>query len=375
MQTTAGGEPESPAPPRTARCRKAIAAAALGVAVALLAAACTADSEADGEHAEQAQPSEATELAQASETSQPAPEEPEPVDDAAAGQDDQGEQSGDAGGVSDDDAQAMRDSDPAAYTRHLVAEAIAKFDAEGRDATIAHYSDPANVDGSWYVFIFDEAGDVLAHYQPDRVGQNLLGWVGTDANGFEFGSEMLAADESGRWVSYVYTNPGRGELDASADEAFELKNAWVVRHDELLFGSGWYVGVEDFLPDFISQAADQFRSGGLEAFLAFSTEPTGITAGLTPAAEYYNEDISALGGFLSGFLADADGVILAHFDPTLIGTDIQDLLGPAVQLATPEGRWITADDNPPGEGPDTMRIWAMDVDGAFVAAGWYTPPS
>lgn len=267
---------------------------------------------------------------------------------------------------------SLRDTDPGAYTREVVAEAVAMYDAEGLDVAVDHYSDPDNVDGSWYVFIIDESGDVLAHYQPDRVGENLRGWVGTDANGYEFGAEMLSADETGRWVSYVYTNPANGTLSGADDAVFELKHAWAVRHDGLLFGSGWYVNTDDFAPRLVSESAEHFRRGGIDAFLEFSNDPQGISAGFLPTAEYYNST-NTLDGFFSGFLADPDGVLLAHIDPSLIGTQIEDLLGPAVGNATSDGAWITSEDNPDGEGPETLRVWAMDVDGYFIGAGWYAP--
>ena len=72
------------------------------------------------------------------------------------------------------------------------------------------------------------------------------------------------------------------------------------------------------------------------------------------------------------FIAAPDGEILSHFDPALIGTGIEDLLGPAVRNATPDGAWITADDNnPTAGGPETMRIWVVDVDGTLIGGGWY----
>ena len=39
------------------------------------------------------------------------------------------------------------------------------------------------------------------------------------------------------------------------------------------------------------------------------------------------------------------GEILAHIDPSLIGTQIEELLGPAVRNATADGAWITASDS------------------------------
>ena len=41
-----------------------------------------------------------------------------------------------------------------------------------------------------------------------------------------------ASVAEGRWVEYVYLNPNTGFR--------ELKHSWVVRHDGLIFGSGWY---------------------------------------------------------------------------------------------------------------------------------------
>ena len=93
--------------------------------------------------------------------------------------------------------------------------------------------------------------------------------------------------------------------------------------------------------------------------------------GLIPTVEYYNST-DTLDGYFAGFIAAPDGEILAHFDPALIGTQIEDLLGPAVRNATTDGAWITAADNPAGAaGPQTMRIWVIDVDGTLIGGGWY----
>ncbi|MCY4517166.1 MAG: hypothetical protein OXB99_08015 [Acidimicrobiaceae bacterium] len=260
------------------------------------------------------------------------------------------------------------ESAPAEYTQHLVAEAISRYEAEGLDATLAHYNRAESVDGQWYVFIIDEDDMVIGHPDPERRGLDLKGWVGTDVNGYVFGSEMLAADEEGRWVPYVYLNPASGSLGDR--DALELKNAWVIRHDGLLFGSGWYVNSEELLPELMLEAAGHFREGGLEAILEFYTDPQGLSAGLIPTVEYYNST-DTLKGYFSGFIVSGDGKILAHFDPALIGSDIEDLLGPAVWAATAEGAWITAADSPDGQGPETMRVFVINADGTLIGGGWY----
>ena len=151
-------------------------------------------------------------------------------------------------------------SAPAEYTQHFVDNAIARYEAQGLDATLAHYNSPQSVDGQWYVFIIDEDDLVIGHPDPERLGLDLKGWVGTDANGYEFGPEMLAATEDGKWVSYVYRNPKSGGIGAGD---FELKNAWVVKHDGLLFGSGWHIDADEFTRMLVFTAVDKYRELGL----------------------------------------------------------------------------------------------------------------
>ena len=271
--------------------------------------------------------------------------------------------------VTADGVSAPPKSDPAAYTRFVVDQAIARYEAEGMDATLAHYNSPASIDDEWYVFIIDENGIVIGHPDPYRVGLDVNGWVSIDINGYDFGPEMLAATEMGRWVPYVYVNPAEGSLGDAG--AFELKNAWAVRHDGLLFVSGWYINTEEFLPQLIAESAEHFRDGGLEAILEFYNDPQGISVGLIPTAQYYN-NADIFDGYFTGIIATPEGEILTHIDPRFVGTDIEDLLGPAVRNATPEGAWITAEDNPAGAaGPETMRMWFVEANGTLIGAGWY----
>jgi len=125
-------------------------------------------------------------------------------------------------------------AEPGLYTKAFVAEAIRRYDAEGREAALAYYNTPESVDGEWYLFIIGEDAQVLAHSAiPENVGLFVKEPLGIDADGFNFGAAMLAATEQGNWVSYVYENPARGGF-------LETKHAWVVKHDGLIFGSGWY---------------------------------------------------------------------------------------------------------------------------------------
>ena len=118
------------------------------------------------------------------------------------------------------------------FTVDMVLDAVEFYEDEGREATVARYNDPANADGEWYVFVFDEQGYNIAHINPEILGQNLKDDLGTDSTGYRFGDSILAATGRGHWVDYVYENPVTGNQ--------EYKHAWVVKRNGLIFGSGWY---------------------------------------------------------------------------------------------------------------------------------------
>ena len=248
-------------------------------------------------------------------------------------------------------------SAPAEYTRFVVEEAIARYEDQGLEDTLAHYNRPQSIDGQWYVFIIDEDDLVIAHPDPERLGLDLNGWVGTDANGYQFGPEMLSATEEGKWVSYVYRNPASGGI-GSGD--FELKNVWVKKHDGLLFASGWYIDADQFTKLLVSVAVDRFRQGGLAATVAYFASPGSVLAGLEAAIAYYNAAETVDGRWFA-FIGDPNGKIVAHSDPSLIGGDTQDLFGSESFEATEAGGWVES---------ESLRVWVAGYDGYVFGSGW-----
>ena len=251
-------------------------------------------------------------------------------------------------------------SDPAEYTKYFVDAAIARYETQGRDAAIAHYSREESIDGQWYVFIIDEEDHLIAHPNPYRLGLDLKGWVGTDDNGYNYGAEMLSATGDGKWVSYVYRNPERGDIGPGYTGELELKNAWVVRHDGLLFASGWYVNADDFTKAMVARAARVFREGGLQGTIAYFANPGSDFAGLAATIEYYNSADNIEGEWFA-FIADENGVVIDHYDKTLVGTDLKDLLGTDMFEATAEGIWVTTED---------VRVWLVTQGGMVFGSGW-----
>ena len=83
---------------------------------------------------------------------------------------------------------------------------------------------------------------MVAHANQDLLGRDLQGDLGVDVTGYRFGDVMLGATEDGLWVDYVFFNPRTGKQD--------VKHSWVIKRDDLIFGSGWYEGDEAQWPDF-----------------------------------------------------------------------------------------------------------------------------
>ena len=121
-------------------------------------------------------------------------------------------------------------SDVPAYTRAFVGRAIDLYNAIGREDTLAYYNTVESVDGQWYVFIVDEDGYTISHHNAMFRGRDPS--LRVDAAGYFYGDDLLGATESGSWVDYVLLNPETGDD--------RQKHTWAVRHDGLIFASGWY---------------------------------------------------------------------------------------------------------------------------------------
>ena len=121
--------------------------------------------------------------------------------------------------------------DPAGRTMAYVQEAIEYYEANGLDATIAHYNSQESVDGQWSLTMADENDVVrVAILAPRLVGTDLKAvGAGRVRN---IGEEMAAATEDGTWISFVFPNTRSSET--------LYAHVWAIRHDGLLFTSRYY---------------------------------------------------------------------------------------------------------------------------------------
>ena len=323
----------------------ALALAALGVLALLLLAACGDADAGPGLSRAEVEEIVRSELADAAVPSQPGPGlTPAEVERIARGV----------------VASIPLKSDLAEYTRFFVDGAIGRYETQGLDATIAHYSREESIDGQWYVFIVGEDDRLVAHPNPYRIGLDLKGWVGTDANGYNYGAEVLSATGEGKWVTYVFRNPESGDLGPGYTGELELKNAWVMRHDGLLFASGWYVNADEFAKALVATAARVFRQAGLEGTIAYFASPDTDFAGLHAAIAYYNSADNVAGAWFA-FVADESGTVIDHFHKEMVGKSLEDVLGTDTFEVTAEGNWVTTED---------VRVWVLSQDGMTFGSGW-----
>ena len=210
------------------------------------------------------------------------------------------------------------------------------------------------------VFVIDADDLVIAHPDPGRLGLDLKGWVGIDANGYHFGPEMLAATEEGKWVSYVYQNPENGRIGSGDFSDLELKNAWVARRDGLLFASGWYIDADEFTKSLVATAARVFGEVGLEETIAYFASPEIAFGGLAAVIAYYNSAENVEGEWFA-FIADESGTIVDHYRKEMVGKSLEEVLGTDVE-ATAEGNWVTTED---------VRVWVLGQDGMTFGSGWH----
>ena len=252
-------------------------------------------------------------------------------------------------------------STPADYTKFLVRDAISRYESEGLDATVAYYNTKESVDGQWYVFMSDENQTLVAHApNPDLVGKHISQALGP--NSYPTGSAVAAsADQDGAWFDYTYANPASGVV--------ETKHSWVVIHDGITFGSGWYErgpGKSDapaYTKAFVRQAMNLYVALGLEETVA-----------------YYNARESIDGQWYV-FIIDENQTIIAHApDPDLVGKHVSQALGPnsyptgsaVAASADQDGAWFDYTYANPASGVvETKHSWVVIHDGITFGSGWY----
>ena len=252
--------------------------------------------------------------------------------------------------------------------KEYVSKAIAKYDNDGLDATITHYNGQGSLDGQFYLFLIGEDDIYLAHpIFPHLIGTDIKDVVGSD--GQELGKEIAQATEEGVWVEYLWPHP------VSRQE--QQKVTWAIRHDGLIFASGYYAGEpetgppawrdadpRDYTVQYVNQAVERYEREGLESML-----------------NYYNSVASFEGEWYLFATDDKDMYHVHPLLPHLIGTDIKDIVGSdgyelgnelAKAVDGGEGVWVEYLWPHPVTLKEVPKVgYAVRRDGMLFASGYY----
>ena len=256
--------------------------------------------------------------------------------------------------------------DIADSTQEYVDKAIAKYQSDGLDAVIAHYNSQDSLDGQFYLFLIGADDLYLAHpIFPHLIGTDIKDVVGSD--GQELGKEIAQATGEGAWVEYLWPHP--------VSRREQQKVTWAIRHDGLIFASGYYAGEpetgdpawrdadpREYTVEYVDRAIARYEQDGLEAML-----------------NYYNS-VASFEGEWYLFATDANDVYHVHpLLPRLIGTDIKDVvgsdgyeLGNELAKATEEGVWVEYLWPHPVTLKEVPKVgYAVRRDGMLFASGYY----
>ncbi len=258
----------------------------------------------------------------------------------------------------------LRTDDPAGYTQFFVERAIERYKTQGLQATLDFYNSSASVEGQWYLFVADANDVMIAHgVSPELLGQSYADIRGPD--GYPAGLQVVrAATEAGAWTTYTWVNPTTGGT--------QRKHSWAVRHDGLLFGSGWYEpgpskdNPAAYAQALVRQAVTLFETVGGEAAIA-----------------YYNLPESADGPWYVFVLDDRDSGLYTVAHPVLpkvVGTTRGRIdangfnFGEAFAAVTEEsgGAWVSYVFTRPQTGEDAPKhSWLVRRGNLLFGSGWY----
>ncbi len=115
----------------------------------------------------------------------------------------------------------------------MVSSAIMLYDKVGIESFEQFDTNPKFHDGELYVYVVkvDDA-IIMAHIDKNLIGKNNYDIFGAD--GINLGELIInGATEKGSWISYKFKDP--------ENQKILPKEAWVVKHDGFIFGSGIYL--------------------------------------------------------------------------------------------------------------------------------------
>ena len=251
-------------------------------------------------------------------------------------------------------------ADPREFTVDYVQRAIERYERDGLESMTQFYNSVAAFEGQFYLFATDANDIYFVHpLLPRLIGTDIKEVKGDD--GFELGKELAkATEDQGVWVEYLWPHP------ATLRDA--LKVSYAIRHDGLLFASGYYPtpdNREEHTQAYVQAAIDLYESEGLDATVS-----------------HYSSTESFDGAtFL--FLIGADDNYLVHpLLPQRVGTDVKLVrargvdgavynYGEQIAGVTEEGRWFH-NLRPGAQGTGSaVHAWVIRHDGLIFGSAYF----
>ena len=128
----------------------------------------------------------------------------------------------------------------------------------------------------------------------------------------------------------------------------------MVRHDGLLFASGWHISADEYTKFVVDEAITRFHAEGLDATL-----------------EHYNRAESVDAQWYV-FIATLGGEILGHYNVEDFAVHLQEILDDGSFRATKEGVWVNHEDVNPATGEvEDKHFWLVEHDGLVFGSGWH----
>ena len=265
---------------------------------------------------------------------------------------------------------------PRAAAQAYVQRAIAAY-REDPEAAKEYYQSEESVDreNDLYLILIRDTEIIVNGGFPGVVGDDITGRIGVDAVGKEYGKEIADAGETGRFVTYLISDPFQ-------NYTLYRKHTWAIKADGLIFAAGSWDKTEDVestLEPHEDVVAAIYKAGA--RLLAFG----GDQAAFLRVVQYYNTPAS-IDGERYVFLVAPNGIIVADATmPNLLRTNIADLqasdvpdLGQKIAaLQEGEELWISHMWRNPATGQaEQKHTYATKFRSIIFGSGYYgdTPP-
>lgn len=265
---------------------------------------------------------------------------------------------------------------PRAAAQAYVEEAIRAY-REDPDAAKAYYQSEASVDreNDLYLILIDGTEIIVNGGFSGVVGDDITGRIGTDAIGKEYGQEIAATGETGRFVTYLIPDPLR-------DFTLYRKHTWAIKADGLIFAAGSWDRTEDVesaLEPHEHVVATIYKAAARLLVSPITNQPELIQALIRISTHYNNP--GSIDGERYVFIAAPEGTIAADATrPDLLRTNIADLqasddpaLGQKI-AAVQEGEelWISHMWRNPATGQEEQKYtYVTRFLGIIFGSGYY----